>query len=72
MSRVRFQDPQTEVGIERSKTSVGSYTRHQDRLQSDLQSDLFGLRMTEIESEFRRRVEECNEDSDDVRRRNSH
>ena len=68
MSRVRFQDPQTEVGIERSKTSVGSYTRHQDHLQSDL----FGLRMTEIESEFRRRVEECNEDSDDVRRRNSH
>ena len=68
VSRVRFQDPQTEVGIERSKTSVGSYTRHQDHLQSDL----FGLRMTEIESEFRRRVEECNEDSDDVRRRNSH
>ena len=68
MTRVRFQDPQTEVGIESCKTSVSSYTRHQDHLQSDL----FGLRMTEIESEFRRRVEECNEDSDDVRRRNSH
>ena len=68
MTRVRFQDPQTEVGIEGSKTNVGSYTRHQDHLQSDFS----GLRMTEIESEFRRRVEECNEDSDDVRRRKSH
>ena len=67
MTRVRFQDPQTEVGIESCKTGVGSYT-HQDHLQSDL----FGLRMTEIESEFRRRVEECNEDSDDVRRINRH
>ena len=59
MSRVRFQDPQTEVGVEHSEASVGSYTRHQDQPQPGLS----GLRMTDIEAEFRRRVEECSEDS---------
>ena len=63
VTRVRFQDPQTEVGSElHSETHEGSYTRDQD------QPGLSGLRMTDIESEFRRRVEECSEDSDDVRR----
>ena len=68
VTRVRFQDPQTEVGVEHSEASVGSYTRHQDQPQPGLS----GLRMTDIESEFRRRVEECSEDSDDVRRSGNH
>ena len=67
MTRVRFQDPQAEVSQD-DTADVGSYTRDQD------QPGLSGIRMTQaaVETEFRRRVEEYSEDSDDVRRRKSH